>query len=117
MGIKRGVWRHAGSGLAKDLRSEDLVMSDDPAPGDGVNPYESVGAVAARQLASRPRADAVGPDTGCNPYEHGAKSPEHAWDAAGLDTRDSDQKASWLETRLARGSGGGRGTPNGRRRK
>ncbi len=117
MGIKRGVWRHAGSGLAKDLGSEDLVMSDDRAIGGGVNPYESVGAVAARQLARGQRQDTDGPDTGGNPYEHGAKSPEHAWDAAGLDTRDCDQKASWLETRLARGNGAGSGAPSGRRRK
>ena len=105
MGIKRGVWRQGDSGLAKDLSCEELVMSDDAVTNGGVNPYESIGAVAAGQLAPQRRDNGVRSGGGCNPYEHGANSPERAWDGAGLDTRDFDKKASWLESRLARDAG------------
>ena len=102
MSTKRGVWRQGESRLAEDFGCEELVMSDDPIFDGGGNPYESVGAVAASQLAPRQRAHDSRSSGGCNPYEHGAKSPERAWDGAGLDTRDCDNKASWLESRLAR---------------
>jgi hypothetical protein len=117
MGIKRGVWRQGESGLGKDLSCEELVMSDDRVTNGGVNPYESIGAVAAGQLGPRRRDNGVRSGSGGNPYEHGANSPERAWDGAGLDTRDCDEKASWLESRLARGAGSVPGSRGRQRRK
>ena len=105
MGIKRGVWRQGERPLVTEHGREELVMSDDPVLDGGVNPYEAVGAVAARQFARRERECGGGPDGGCNPSEHGSKTPERAWNGAGLDTRDCDNKASWLESRLARNRG------------
>lgn len=105
MGKKRGVWGQGERRLATDMRLEDLRMGDELSLTDGVDPYESIGAVAAARFPECESPLDSGDAGGCNPYEHGSFSPERAWDAAGLDTRDIDgKKSTWLSTRLSRGA-------------
>jgi hypothetical protein len=79
-------------------------MGTEPILGDGVDPYESIGAIAAARMPGDDSALESGDAGGFNPYEHGSFSPERAWDTAGLDTRDIDaKKSTWLAKRLARG--------------
>ena len=105
---KWGVSREPHKRRASESDTRELNLRDDPDPAAGVNPYESIGAVAANQLKRRWREpDHATPVTeaksGCNPYEHGAKAPELAWNGAGLDTRDVvEEKATWMERKLGR---------------
>ncbi len=101
MGKKRGVWGQDTRDLATDLTIEELRMGDELSLSDGVDPYESTGAVAATRLPERESPRESRGAAGCNPYEHGSFAPERAWDGAGLDTRDIDSKKStWLGSRL-----------------